>query len=148
MTQSTYKKSNTKNPQQCEDASNGKVAYMLMRPLFALIPFIAGVDKFFHLITNWDRFLSPYIPQLTRIPAHDFMLGVGVCEIIIGLMVAFKPRIGVLMVMAMFIGIMLDVFTIPGEFHIAMLDLSLCVCSVALYSLLPSRIDPSRAKND
>jgi uncharacterized membrane protein YphA (DoxX/SURF4 family) len=63
---------------------------------------VAGVDKFFHWLVNWDQYLSPAIANPMPVPAHTFMLGVGIIEVIAGLLVAVAPRIGGWVVAAWF----------------------------------------------
>src|SRR5919109_1471273 len=61
---------------------------------FIAAPIIAGADKFFHFLVNWDQYLAPAIAGLLPIAPHTFMLAVGVVEIVAGLLVALKPSIG------------------------------------------------------
>src|SRR5688572_7219194 len=60
-------------------------AFKILKFGFVVAPIIAGTDKFFHLLTDWDGYLTPIVPRITGIPAHTFMLGVGVIEIIAGI---------------------------------------------------------------
>ena len=53
-------------------------AYQILHIAFVVAPVVAGLDKFFHLLTNWDMYLSPAIARMLPIPAHQFMLAVGV----------------------------------------------------------------------
>ena len=36
-------------------------AYLLLRFGFIVAPIIAGLDKFLHLLTDWDKYLAPAI---------------------------------------------------------------------------------------
>ena len=45
---------------------------------------------------------------------HSFMLGVGVIEIVAGLIVAFAPRIGAWIVCLWFCGIIVNLLSIPA----------------------------------
>src|SRR5258706_14555311 len=69
-------------------------AYQILHFAFAFAPIVAGFDKFFHVMVNWDMYLAPFIPQMLHTDAHTLMMAVGVIEIIGGLIWAFKPRIG------------------------------------------------------
>jgi uncharacterized membrane protein YphA (DoxX/SURF4 family) len=69
-------------------------AYQILHIGFTAAPVIAGLDKFFHLLCNWDQYLAPWIAQLSPIGGHALMLVVGVVEIIAGILVAMKPKIG------------------------------------------------------
>src|SRR5438045_5609333 len=79
-------------------SSSAYQAYWILHVGFAALPVIAGIDKFLHLLTNWDNYLAPVIARLSPIPGHTLMLIVGVIEIIAGILVALKPRICVYMV--------------------------------------------------
>ena len=61
---------------------------------FAVLPVVAGLDKFFNLLVDWDQYLAPQAAQFLPVTGHTFMLVVGVIEIATGLLVAFRPRIG------------------------------------------------------
>lgn len=110
-------------------------AYMLLYALFVAVPLIAGVDKFTHLLVNWDQYLSPLVTQITHIPAHSFMLAVGVIEIVAAIVVAVKPRIGSLVVAAWLAGIIVNLLMIPGYFDVAFRDFGLLLSAIALFKL-------------
>src|SRR5512138_794014 len=69
-------------------------AYRILHVILTLIPIGAGLDKFVHLLTNWDKYVSPLIARLSPLPVHTMMLGVGAIEVVAGLIVAFVPRVG------------------------------------------------------
>ena len=54
-------------------------------------PLIAGLDKFFHILVNWDQYLALWIANVSPIPVHSLMMLVGAIEIIAGLIFAFRP---------------------------------------------------------
>ena len=68
-------------------------SYLMLHVGFAALPVVAGFDKFFHLLVNWDQYLAPLATQILPVTGHTFMLAVGVIEIVAGLLVAFRPRI-------------------------------------------------------
>src|SRR5437667_37318 len=53
-------------------------AYQILHVAFTVAPIVAGMDKFFHFLVNWDIYLSPLVEKTLGISAHSFMLGVGV----------------------------------------------------------------------
>src|SRR5947207_5161192 len=67
-------------------------AYQILHLAFVVAPVLAGLDKFFHILVNWDMYLAPAIAKLSPVSPHDLMLAVGVIEIIAGILVAIKPR--------------------------------------------------------
>src|SRR6059058_5854256 len=88
-------------------------AYQILHVAFTVAPIVAGLDKFFHFLVNWDVYLSPLASKTLGIPAHSFMLGVGVIEVIAGLLVAAAPRIGGYVVALWLCGIILNLLSIP-----------------------------------
>jgi hypothetical protein len=107
-------------------------AYQILRWGFTLAPIIAGLDKFFGLLVNWDQYLAPSINTLLGGNGHQFMLVVGVIEILAGLGVAFKPRIFAYVVAVWLLGIIINLLLIPGYFDIALRDFGLLLGALAL----------------
>ena len=75
-------------------------AYALLRIGFTIAPILFGVDKFAHVLVNWDIYLAPRINDIVPGTAHQAMYAVGVIEIVAGLIVALRPKIGGLIVAA------------------------------------------------
>jgi len=114
-------------------------AYQLLHIGFVVAPIVAGVDKFFHVLVNWDQYLAPVVQSMLGGHGHTFMLVVGVVEIAAGLLVAFKPRIGGYVVAAWLLGIVLNLLLIPGYFDIALRDFGLSLGALALARLAEAR---------
>ena len=60
----------------------------LYRPLwltYGLVPLLAGLDKFLNLLTDWPKYLSPWMAGLLPMSPQTFMHVVGVIEIVVGL---------------------------------------------------------------
>ena len=47
-------------------------------------PFLAGLDKFFNLLTDWGMYLSPTMARLLPVSGPVFMRTVGVIEMATG----------------------------------------------------------------
>ena len=107
-------------------------AYQILHVGFVVAPVVAGLDKFFHLLVNWDMYLAPAIARLSPIGGHGFMLAVGAIEIIAGALVAIKPRIGAYVVCAWLLGIVVNLLLVPGFFDIALRDFGLSLGALAL----------------
>jgi uncharacterized membrane protein HdeD (DUF308 family) len=110
-------------------------AYQILHFAFVAAPVIAGLDKFFHLLVNWDMYLAPQIARLSPIGGHNLMLAIGVIEIVAGLLVAFKPRIGAVIVAVWLWGIIINLLLIPSFFDIALRDFGLSLGALALARL-------------
>ena len=113
-------------------------AYQILHWGFVAAPIIAGLDKFSHLLTNWDKYLAPFIANLAGkvgLSGHTFMLIAGVIEVVAGLVVAFRPRFGAYLVAVWLAGIIVNMLIIPGFYDIALRDFGLCLGAVALARL-------------
>ena len=115
-------------------------AYQILHLAFVVAPVLAGVDKFFHFLVNWDQYLAPAVARMLPVPGHTFMLGVGAIEIVAGLLVAFMPVIGGLVVGVWLLGIIANLLLIPAYFDVALRDLGLALGAFAL-SRLASEYD-------
>jgi hypothetical protein len=110
-------------------------AWQILYVAFIVAPLIAGIDKFFHLLTNWDQYLAPTVVRMLPVSGHMFMLAVGAVEVVAALLVALMPAIGGWVVAAWLCGIIINLLLVPGFFDIALRDLGLALGAVALARL-------------
>jgi uncharacterized membrane protein YphA (DoxX/SURF4 family) len=110
-------------------------AYQILRFAFTVAPIVAGLDKFFHILVNWDQYLPATVNSLTGGHGHQLMLVVGVIEIVAGIGVALKPRIFAYVVSAWLLLIIANLLMIPGYFDVALRDLGLSLGALALARL-------------
>jgi hypothetical protein len=110
-------------------------AYQILHVGFTVAPIVAGLDKFFHLLVNWDQYLPGFVNNLTGGHGHELMLAVGVIEVVAGLGVAFKPRLFAYVVSAWLLLIIANLLMIPGYFDIALRDFGLALGALALARL-------------
>ncbi len=109
--------------------------YQILHVAFTAAPILAGLDKFFHLLCNWDQYLAPWIARLSPIGGHNLMLAIGVIEIIAGLLVALKPKIGAPIVGIWLCLIILNLVTMGSFLDVALRDLGLALGAFALWRL-------------
>jgi hypothetical protein len=110
-------------------------AFQILRAGFVAAPLLAGLDKYFHVLTNWDMYLAPAVANLSPIGGHALMSVVGVVEVAAGILVALKPRIGAYVVAAWLVGIIINLLLIPGYFDVALRDFGLALGALALARL-------------
>ena len=110
-------------------------AYVLLQICFAFLPVVTGLDKFFHLLVNWDQYLAPLAKQILPVPGHTFMIAVGVIEITAGMLVGFRPRIGAYVVALWLWGIIVNLLLIQDYYDIAVRDFGLSIGALALARL-------------
>jgi uncharacterized membrane protein YphA (DoxX/SURF4 family) len=120
------------------DVTSGSPAYQafwILRFGFTVAPILAGLDKFFHLLVNWDQYLPETVAKGSPIPAHTLMLIVGLIEIVAGIGVALKPRIFAYIVAAWLAVIIINLLLVPGYFDVALRDFGLLLAALALARL-------------
>src|SRR6266498_6049646 len=110
-------------------------AFWILRFGFTVAPILAGLDKFFHLLVNWDQYLPGVVANMSPIAPHTLMLIVGVIEIVAGIGVALKPRIFGYIVAAWLAVIIVNLLLIPGYFDVALRDFGLLLAALALARL-------------
>jgi hypothetical protein len=115
--------------------SPARQAFLLLRTVFTIAPILFGLDKFANLLTDWTQYLAPVATQVIPVSAQQFMYGVGVVEILAGVLVAWRPRIGSLVVAAWLLGIIINLLVLPGFFDVALRDFGLLVGALALNRL-------------
>ena len=116
-------------------SSPSRQAYEILRLGFTVAPILAGLDKFFNLLVNWEQYLPPFVNNLTGGHGHELMLAVGVVEIVAGLGVWFKPKIFAYVVSAWLLLIVINLLLIPGYFDVALRDFGLALGALALARL-------------
>ena len=123
-------------------------AFWLLRIGFTVAPILFGADKFAHVLVNWDTYLAPRIVDHPPWTAHQVMYGVGVIEIVAGLVVFFRPRFGGYLVAAWLAGIIVNLLLIPDFYDIALRDFGLLLAALTLARLataFPQRLSAARA---
>ena len=110
-------------------------AFRILRFGFTVTPIITGLDKFLHLLTNWDKYLAPVVSNTLGIQPHTFMMIVGVIEIVAGIVVAVNPRFGGYLVAVWLLGIIVNLLLVGGYLDVALRDLGLLLGALALARL-------------
>lgn len=110
-------------------------AFWLLRCGFTIAPIAFGVDKFFHLLTNWDLYFAPRLDRIVPGSAHQAMYLVGIVEILAGLVVLLAPRFGGYLVAAWLLGIIVNLLLIPGYYDVALRDFGLLLAALTLARL-------------
>jgi hypothetical protein len=119
-------------------------AFWLLRIGFTVAPILFGLDKFAHVLVNWDRYLAPAINDIVPGTAHQAMYAVGVIEIVAGLVVALAPRFGGYLVATWLAGIIVNLLVIPDFYDIALRDFGLLLGALTL-ARLATAFSPARS---
>ncbi len=109
--------------------------WLLLKITFGVLPIVAGLDKFFNILAQWDAYLSPLVAELLPFSAAAFLAVAGVAEIIAGVIVLSKfTKIGAYIVAAWLALISLNLVLL-GAYDIAVRDLVLAVGAFSLGQL-------------
>jgi len=103
-----------------------------LRIAIGLMATLAGLDKFFNLLTNWEAYVAQVAQQLLPFSTTTFMAMVGVIEFVVGVTIlAIRPSLGAFVASAWLVLIAMNL-VLGGHFDIAVRDLVLAVAAYAL----------------
>lgn len=115
-------------------------AWWTLRIGLGLAPILAGLDKFFNLLTNWEMYLDPTIPGLLHVGASTFMHAVGIVEIVAGVLVFTRfTRYAAYIIAAWLLAIAANLLAQALFFDIAVRDIELALAAFALAKLTEAR---------
>ena len=126
---------NTADIESTSSSSPAYQGYQILHIAFTVAPVLAGLDKFLGLLTNWDKYLAPEVNRALGGRGHEFMLAVGVIEIIAGIGVLIKPKIFAYVVAVWLLGIIVNLLLVGGYLDVALRDLGLMLGALALARL-------------
>lgn len=115
--------------------------FWALRISLGLVAFLAGLDKFFNLLTDWTEYLAPQVSSLVPLSAPTMMGIAGVIEMVAGvLLLAGITRIGGYVVMGWLLLIALSLI-VSGRF----LDVAVRVLAMAVGAYTLARLSEVRA---
>jgi uncharacterized membrane protein YphA (DoxX/SURF4 family) len=131
-------------PVATHDARTADAVWRTLRVVFGVVPIVAGLDKFTNLLVDWQKYLAPQFAHI--VPAHAFMLAVGIIEIVAGIGVLLTPwtKAFATIVGLWLLGIAVDL-VIAGYYDIAVRDTVMAVSSFCLARLTVPATEERRA---
>src|SRR6516162_681717 len=106
-------------------------------------PIIAGIDKYFNVLANWEMYLSPIGTRVLPLKDTTFMHAVGVVKIIAGIIVFSRwTKIGSYIVGAWLIAIAINLVSTGIFYDLAMRDMEIAIGVFALSQLSAAREHP------
>lgn len=119
-------------------------AFWLLRIGFTVAPIAFGLDKFAHVLVDWDIYLAPEFTDLLSADAHTLMYWVGAIEVVAGLLVAARPRLGGYIVAAWLAGIIVNLLLMADYYDIALRDFGLLLGALTLARLAAAFESPTK----
>ena len=110
-------------------------AFWLLRIGFTIAPILFGLDKFAHVLVDWDIYLASEFTDLFNAEAHTLMYFVGAIEIVAGVAVFLRPRVGGHLVAAWLTGIIVNLLLMADYYDIALRDFGLLLGALTLARL-------------
>jgi len=107
----------------------------LLKYTFTIIPIVAGADKFFNILVQWDTYLAPVTLDLLPFNGATFMMIVGVIEIIAGIIVLFKTQLGAYIVSIWLLLISLSLLFTWHHPDVAVRDIAMAISAFTLARL-------------
>lgn len=117
----------------------------ILRWTYGLVPIAAGADKFAHILTNWNKYLAPVVTDIIPLTPETFMSIVGIIEIVAGIIVLAKPKIGSLIVGFWLLGIVINLLLTGQYYDIAVRDTVMAIGAFSLFLLLNGRDDANKS---
>ncbi len=106
---------------------------------YGLLAIAAGADKFMHLLTDWNKYLAPVVARIIPFSVETYMNIVGVIEIVAGILVLTKPRLGSLVVSLWLFGIAINLLLTGQYFDIAVRDIVMSIGAFCLFQLTDNK---------
>ena len=110
----------------------------ILKYTFGLVPIVAGLDKFTNILTNWSQYISEGFAGMLPFEPTTFMMIVGVIEIVAGVLVLIKTKIGAYVVSAWLIAIALTLIFSWSYVDVAVRDIVMAIAAFCLAKLSES----------
>ena len=115
-------------------------SWWALRIALGLAPFLAGLDKFFNLLTKWPMYLNPLALRVVPVAPETFMHAVGIIEMIVGIAILTRwTRLGVYVAAVWLVCIALNLVSMGAFFDVAVRDLLIAVAAFSLARLTEVR---------
>ena len=113
-----------------------ELPFRALRFGLGLSALLAGLDKFFNILANWESYLSPLAADALPLSAATLMRGVGVIEMIAGIIVlAGFTRLGGYVIAGWLLVVSASLVTTGAFFDVAVRDILIAIAAFTLARL-------------
>src|SRR6516164_11686266 len=103
-------------------------SWWALRIGLGVAPFLAGLDKFFNLLTNWNVYLNPLVLRVIPVAPATFLHAIGVVEMIVGLAILTRwTRLGSYVASLWLVGIAINLVSTGMFFDVAVRDVEIAL---------------------
>jgi hypothetical protein len=110
-------------------------AYQILYYAFTVLMAVAGLDKFLHILTGWETYVSPAMASFLHMSPGAITILAGFIELMAAAAVALKPRIGSWVVTGWLWLIVLNLLTMSGHYDMVLFGLALSAAGLAFTRL-------------
>ena len=115
-------------------------AWWALRIGLGLAAFLAGLDKFFNILTDWSLYVSPFTERLLPISVGAFLAVVGVIEMLVGLAVlTVWTRFGAYVAAVWLLAVSVNLLFTGQFLDIAVRDVAMAIAAYTLARLTEAR---------
>lgn len=115
-------------------------AWWSLRLGLGLGPFLAGLDKFFNILADWQMYLSPLAERWLPVSGTVFMQAVGLIEMAVGVMILTRwTRAGAYVASAWLVAIAVNLLSTGMFFDLAVRDVEIAIAAYTLARLSEAR---------
>jgi hypothetical protein len=117
-------------------------AWWALRIGLGVGPFLAGLDKYFNLLTNWTGYISPLALKILPFSGQTFMHIVGIIEMIVGPAILTKwTRLGAYVASAWLVLIAINLVSTGMFFDVAVRHIEIALAAFVLARMTEARRD-------
>jgi hypothetical protein len=111
-------------------------AYLGLWATFIALPLLFGLDKFAGVITdNWEGYLATWANDIIPGSAAAGMIGIGIVEVVLALLVFAAPRIGGDLLALWMLLVAINLWSVGGMAELGIAALAMGVCALAMARL-------------
>jgi len=115
-------------------------SWWALRVGLGVAPFLAGLDKFFNLLTNWKAYLNPLTLRVIPVAPETFLHAIGVVEMVVGLAILTRwTRLGSYVASLWLVCIALNLVAMGAFLDVAVRDVLLALAAFTLARLTEVR---------
>lgn len=115
-----------------EHHGQSHLAYFLLKWTYGLVFIVAGLDKFFNLVTVWQQYVGPIAIRVVPVELNKIIMGIGAFEVLLGALILAKPRWGGFIACAWLLVIAANLVSMQTFYDIAVRDAVMAVGALAL----------------
>ena len=119
-----------------ESQKNLESAWWALRIGLGLAAFLAGLDKFFNILTDWSQYVSPVAEQFLPIGVGALLGLVGIIEVLVGLAILTSwTRIGAYVATVWLLAISVNLLLTGRFLDVAVRDVLMAIAAYTLARL-------------